>query len=68
MEKFSLMPVLIMSVLLMVVSIVCALFSDKIDMAAKGNKKVKKVIVIFSMGVISVCTVAIIAIIVSILS
>ena len=40
-------------------------FSDKIDMAVKGDKKVKKVIVIFSVGVLLVCT---IAILVSILS
>ena len=36
------------SVLLMILAIVCALFADKIDMAVKGNKKVKKVIVVFS--------------------
>ena len=41
------------SVLLMILAIVCALFADKIDMAVKGNKKVKKVIVVFSVGIIS---------------
>lgn len=51
--------------LLMIAAVVCALFSDKIDMAVKGDKKVKKVIVIFSVGVLLVCT---IAILVSILS
>lgn len=49
------------SVLLMILAIVCALFADKIDMAVKGNKKVKKVIVVFSVGVLLVCTIAIIA-------
>ena len=39
MEKFSL--------LLMIAAIVCASFSDKIDMAVKGDKQVKKVIIVF---------------------
>lgn len=51
MEKFSL--------LLMIAAAVFDLFSDKIDMAVKGNKKVKKVIVIFSVGILLVCTIAI---------
>lgn len=49
------------SVLLMILAIVCALFADKIDMAVKENKKVKKVIVVFSVGVLLVCTIAIVA-------
>ena len=49
------------SVLLMILAIVCALFAAKIDMAVKGNKKVKKVIVVFSVGVLLVCTIAIVA-------
>ena len=49
------------SVLLMILASVCALFADKIDMAVKGNKKVKKVIVVFSVGVLLVCTIAIVA-------
>ena len=49
------------SVLLMILAIVCALFADKIDMAVKGNKKVKKVLVVFSVGVLLVCTIAIVA-------
>ena len=49
------------SVLLMILAIVCALFADKIDMAVKGTKKVKKVIVVFSVGVLLVCTIAIVA-------
>lgn len=53
MEKFC--------VLLMIAAIVCALFADKIDAAVKGDKKVKKVIVVFSVGVLLVCTIAIVA-------
>lgn len=45
--------------LFMITAVGCALFSDRIDMAVKGNKKVKKVIVIFSVGVLLVCTIAI---------
>lgn len=54
--------VLIMSVLLMTAAIVFILFSNKIDMTVKGNKQVKKVIVTFGVGVLLVCTIAIIAI------
>ena len=53
MEKFS--------VLLMIAAIVCALFADKIDTTVKGDKKVKKVIVVFSAGVLLVGTIAIVA-------
>ncbi len=59
MEKIS---VLLMPVLLMIAAIFCISFSDKIDMAAKGDKKVKKVIVIFGVGVLSVCTIAIVSV------
>ena len=52
-EKFS--------VLLLILAIVCALFADKIDTAVKGDKKVKKVIIVFSVGILLVCTIAIIA-------
>ena len=54
-----------MSILLIIAGIVCALFSDKIDEAVKGNKKVKKVIVIFSVGILLVGTITIIASILS---
>ena len=57
MEKFLL--------LLMIAAIVCASFSDKIDMAVKGDKQVKKVIITFSVGVILICTITIIASILS---
>ncbi len=53
------------SLLLIIAAIICALFSDQIDMAVKGDKKVKKVVVIFSGGVLLVFT---IVILVSILS
>lgn len=45
----------------LILGIVCALFSDKIDRAVNADKKLKKVIVIFSVGVLLVCTIAIIA-------
>lgn len=59
MEKLFLlfMPVLL--------GLVCASFSGIIDTAVNGNKQVKKVIVVFSVGVILVCTIAIIASILS---
>lgn len=53
MEKFS--------VLLMIAAIMCALFADKIDAAVKGDKKVTKVIIVCSVGVLLVCTIAIVA-------
>ena len=55
--------VLLISVPLMIAAIVCALFADRIDTVAKGDKKVKKVIIVFSVGVLLVCTIAILAII-----
>ena len=62
MVKFS---VLLISVPLMIVAIVCTLFANRIDTAIKGDKQIKKVIVIFSVGVLLVCTIAILAIILS---
>ena len=52
--------VLLISVPLMIVSLVCILFSDKIDTAVQGNKEVKKVIVVFGVGTLVVCTFAIV--------
>ena len=46
--------VLLISVPLMIAAIVCVV---------KGDKKVKKVIIVFSVGVLLVCTIAILAII-----
>ena len=51
--------VLLISVPLMIAAIVCALFADRIDTVVKGDKKVKKVIIVFSVGVLLVCTIAI---------
>ena len=51
--------VVLISVPLMIVAIVCALFADRIDTVVKGNKEVKKVIIVFSVGVLLVCTIAI---------
>ena len=53
MEKIS---VLLISVPLMIAAIVCTLFADRID---KGDKKVRKVIVAFSVGVFFICAFAI---------
>ena len=52
--------VLLISVPLMIVAIVCALFADRIDTVVKGDKKVKKVIVVFGVGALLVCTFAIV--------
>ena len=52
MVKFSVLFPIMLSVLLMILAIVFTLFSDKIDRAVKGEKKVQKVIVVFSMGVV----------------
>ena len=57
MEKIS---VLLISVPLMIAAIVCVLFADKIDTVVKGDKKVKKVIVVFGVGALLVCTFAIV--------
>ena len=57
--------VLLISVPLMIAAIVCTLFADRIDTVVKGDKKVKKVIIVFSVGVLLVCTIAILASILS---
>ncbi len=51
----------IISVSLMMVSLACALFSGKIDMAVNGEKKVQKVIVPFSAEVVFICAIAMVA-------
>ena len=56
MEKI---PVLLISVPLMIAAIVCTLFADRIDTAVKGDKKVKKVIAVFGIGVFLICAFAI---------
>lgn len=57
--------VLLISVPLMIAAIVCTLFADRIDTVVKGDKKVKKVIIVFSVGILLVCTIAILASILS---
>jgi hypothetical protein len=52
--------VLLISVPLMIAAIVFTLFADRIDTVVKGDKKVKKVIVVFSVGVFLICTFAIV--------
>ena len=47
--------------LFIMAAILCALFSDRIDMAVKGEQRVKKVILVFSAGVCSVCMIAVVA-------
>ena len=57
MDKIS---VLLISVPLMIVAIVFTLFADRIDTAVKGDKKVKKVIVVSGVGVFLICALAIV--------
>lgn len=52
--------VLLISMPLMIAVIVCVLFADRIDTVVKGDKKVKKVIVVFGVGALLVCTFAIV--------
>ena len=52
--------VLLISVPLMKEDIVCTLFADRIDTVVKGDKKVKKVIVVFGAGVFLICAFAIV--------
>ena len=44
---------------LLMIALVYALFANKINMAVRGDEKVKKVIVVFSVGVLLVCVIAI---------
>ena len=61
MVKFSVLFPVVLSVLLMILAIVFTLFSGKIDRAVKGEKKVQKVIVVFSMGVLLIGIITIMA-------
>ena len=61
MVKFAVLFPVVLSVLLMSLAIVFTLFSDKIDRAVKGEKKVQKVIVVFSMGVLLIGMITIMA-------
>ena len=59
--KFSVLFPVVLLVLLMILAIVFTLFSGKIDKAVKGEKKVQKVIVVFSMGVLLIGMITIMA-------
>lgn len=61
MVKFSVLFPVVLSVLLMILAIVFTLFSGKIDRAVKGEKKVQEVIVVFSMGVLLIGMITIMA-------
>lgn len=61
MVKFSVLFPVVLSVLLIILAIVFTLFSDKIDRAVKGEKKVQKVIIVFSMGVLLIGMITIMA-------
>lgn len=50
----------IISILLIVAAIACALLSDKIDKAVEENCKVKKIILTFSMGVFILCIIGLV--------
>lgn len=50
------------SILLIVAAIVCALLSDKIDMAVQGNSKVKKIILTFSVGAFLLCAIVLVVV------
>lgn len=51
-----------LSILLMILVIFCISFSGKIDVAVRGDKQVKKVIVVFSVGALLIYTIAIVSI------
>lgn len=44
--------------LLIIAAILCALFANQIDTAVNGKQQVRKVILVFSIGTISVCLIA----------
>ena len=47
--------------ILLIPAIVCALLADKIDAYAKADKKLKKVLIVFSVGTILVTLIGVIA-------
>lgn len=44
--------------LLIIAAILCALFANQIDTAVNGKQQVRKVILVFSIGTILVCLIA----------
>lgn len=61
MVKFSVLFPVVLSVVLMSLATVCILFSDKIDRAVEGKKKLQKVLVVFSIGVLLIGAITITA-------
>lgn len=50
-----------MYLLPVIIGVIAALFSEDIDKALNGNRKLKKVIVVFSGGVIVICMIMAVA-------
>ena len=44
--------------LLIIVAILCALFANQIDTAVNGKQQARKVILVFSIGTVLVCLIA----------
>lgn len=44
--------------LLIIAAILCALFANQIDTAVNGKQQVRKVILVFSIGTVLVCLIA----------
>ncbi len=56
---------LILSWIILIIVIVSVLLSNKINRAVNVDKKLKKVIVVFSFGVLLICTIVVIATVLS---
>ncbi len=51
--------------LILLAAILCALFSDQIDIAVKGDRKVRKILIVTCIGVLLIYAIAIAAMIFS---
>lgn len=47
------------SAILLIAAIICAVFADNIDKAVKGERQLRKVILVCSVGVVFLCGIAI---------
>ncbi len=56
---------LILSWIILIIVIVSVLLSNKINRAVNVDKKLKKVIVVFSFGVLLICTIVVISTVLS---
>ena len=56
---------LILSWIILIIVIVSVLLSNKINRAVNVDKKIKKVIVVFSFGVLLICTIVVISTVLS---